>query len=93
MLSPFGRLRLSAIRAGWLEVLREAGIEDLRLHDLRHFHASLLASMGLSLPIIGQLLGHASASSTSRYAHLIDEALRSAVEQVGAAVIPLRKEG
>ena len=37
--SPFGRLRLSAIRAAWAEVLREAGITDLRIHDLRHWHA------------------------------------------------------
>jgi integrase len=91
--SPFGRLRLSAIRAAWSEVLREAGIGDLHLHDLRHFHASLLASMGLSLPVIGALLGHASHVATQRYAHLVDEVLRRATEQVGAAVIPLRKEG
>jgi integrase len=84
---------LSAIRAAWSEVLREAGIGDLHLHDLRHFHASLLASMGLSLPVIGALLGHASHVATQRYAHLVDEVLRRATEQVGAAVIPLRKEG
>ena len=47
--SPFGRLALSALRAAWHEVLRDAGIANLRVHDLRHWHASLLASMGLSL--------------------------------------------
>jgi integrase len=91
---PFGRLRLAQIRVAWEEVKREARIEDLRVHDLRHFHASLLASMGLSLPVIGALLGHASQSTTQRYAHLVDEALREASEKVGALVIPLpRREG
>jgi site-specific recombinase XerD len=49
--------------------------------------------MGLSLPIIGALLGHASTATTQRYAHLVDEALRAATERVGAVVIPLRREG
>ena len=70
------------------EVLRDAGITDLRVHDLRHWHASLLASMGLSLPIIGALLGHASTATTQRYAHLVDDALRAATDRVGAAVHP-----
>ena len=80
------------MRAAWSEVLRDAGITDLRIHDLRHWHASLLAGMGLSLPIIGALLGHSSPSTTSRYAHLVDEALKVATERVGARVIPLRRE-
>jgi integrase len=89
--SPFGRLGLSALRAAWHEVLSDAGIENLRVHDLRHWHASLLASMGLSLPIIGALLGHASTATTQRYAHLVDETLRAATDRVGAQVLPLRK--
>ena len=59
---------------------------DARMHDLRHTYASILASHGLSLPIIGQLLGHTQAQTTQRYAHLLDDPLRAATEQVGAVV-------
>ena len=64
---------------------------SLRLHDLRHWHASLLAGMGLSLPIIGALLGHSARRRRQRYAHLVDDVLKSATAAVGAQVIPLRK--
>jgi len=57
-----------------------------RLHDLRHSYASILASAGLSLPIIGRLLGHTQAATTNRYAHLMDDPLRAATERVGAVV-------
>lgn len=57
-----------------------------RLHDLRHTFASILASDGLSLPIIGALLGHTQVQTTSRYAHLLDDPLRAAVERVGVVV-------
>jgi integrase len=59
---------------------------DARMHDLRHTYASILASHGLSLPIIGQLLGHTQAQTTQRYAHLMDDPLRAATERVGAVV-------
>jgi integrase len=58
----------------------------VRLHDLRHTYASILASAGLSLPIIGRLLGHTQAATTQRYAHLMDDPLRAATERVGALV-------
>lgn len=57
-----------------------------RIHDLRHTYASILASEGLSLPIIGALLGHTQAQTTARYAHLLDDPLRAATERVGAVV-------
>jgi len=57
-----------------------------RLHDLRHTYASVLASEGLSLPIIGALLGHTQPQTTARYAHLLDDPLRAATERVGALV-------
>ncbi len=58
----------------------------VRIHDLRHTYASILASSGLSLPIIGALLGHTQAATTQRYAHLMDDPLRAATERVGAVV-------
>ncbi|MEQ1955329.1 site-specific integrase [Mesorhizobium sp. CN2-181] len=59
-----------------------------RIHDLRHTYASVLASAGLSLPIIGALLGHSQPATTARYSHLLDDPLRQATERVGAIVMP-----
>jgi site-specific recombinase XerD len=62
-----------------------AELRDVRLHDLRHTYASILASEGISLPQIGALLGHTQPSTTHRYTHLLDDPLRSATNRVGAA--------
>lgn len=62
----------------WEKVRREAGCPDLRLHDLRHSFASAALSAGLSLAQIGELLGHKSAQTTKRYAHLVDETAEAA---------------
>jgi integrase len=86
LFSPFGSLGESTLRKAWTEVVVAARIGDLRVHDLRHWHASLLASAGLSLPMIGALLGHSSPATTSRYAHLLDKALREATGQLGQVV-------
>ncbi len=64
-----------------------------RVHDLRHTYASVLASSGLSLPIIGALLGHTQQATTQRYAHLLDDPLRAATERVGAVVTGAGKAG
>ena len=55
-----------------------AGLDDVRIHDLRHTYASLTVSQNLSLPIVGKLLGHKITKSTERYAHLYDEVMKSA---------------
>lgn len=68
----------------WATICKKAKLESVRIHDLRHTHASILASSGLSLPIIGQLLGHTQVSTTARYAHLFDDPLRTATGRVGA---------
>jgi len=94
----------AAVRALAAErkVTLPAGLTDARVHDLRHSFASILASGGASLPLIGALLGHTQASTTHRYAHLSDDPLRAAAERVGALVtgaaggksadvVPLRK--
>jgi integrase len=66
----------------WLALLEEAGVADLRVHDLRHTFASYSLSGGQTLGTVGQLLGHRSTQTTSRYAHLVDDAARAAVERV-----------
>jgi integrase len=70
----------------WRQVCVAAGIEGVRMHDLRHAYASFLASGGLSLPIIGALLGHSQPSTTNRYSHLLDDPLRQATEKVGQII-------
>jgi integrase len=58
----------------------------VRIHDLRHSFASHLVSSGVGLQIVGKLLGHVQASTTQRYAHLQDEALRSATNQLAKII-------
>jgi integrase len=70
----------------WRRIRAEAGLDGVRLHDLRHSFASFGAAGGLSLPIIGALLGHKQASTTQRYAHIADDPARKAADQVGGAV-------
>jgi integrase len=70
----------------WREVRKSAGLEGVRLHDLRHTFASFGAAGGLSLPLIGALLGHKQASTTQRYAHLADDPVKRAADQAGSAV-------
>lgn len=74
------------IKTAWAALCKAAGIEGVRVHDLRHSYASMLASAGLSLPVIGALLGHTQPGTTARYAHLFDDPLRAAAERVGAIV-------
>jgi integrase len=76
----------------WKSICASAGIEGLRIHDLRHSFASLAASGGASLPLIGALLGHSDPAMTSRYAHLLDDPLRRTAEQVGAVIAAAGKD-
>jgi len=70
----------------WNEVRKRAKIEDCRLHDLRHNFASIAASSGASLPMIGALLGHTQAQTTARYAHLTQHSLHALAEQVSERI-------
>lgn len=78
---------LTEVRKTWASVCEAADIGDCRLHDLRHSYASVLASSGASLPIIGALLGHTQPGTTQRYAHLFDGVLREATSSVGARLL------
>jgi integrase len=68
----------------WHRTRERAGLGDVRLHDLRHSHASMGAAVGLSLPVLGKLLGHTQAATTQRYSHLADDPLRQASERIGS---------
>lgn len=70
----------------WDEFRDRAKLPGLRIHDLRHTFASHAAMNKETLPMIGRLLGHASVQSTARYAHLDDEHVLEAAEQIGAAI-------
>lgn len=67
----------------WANLCKETGLQGLRIHDLRHTYASHLVSQGVSLPIVGRLLGHTQPQTTHRYAHLADAPLRAATEVFG----------
>ncbi|BBF93426.1 site-specific integrase [Blastochloris tepida] len=71
----------------WAAVCRRAGLEGVRIHDLRHTHASYGAGAGMSLQIIGRLLGHSQPSTTQRYAHLADDPLRRAANTIGGQIV------
>ena len=71
------------LKAFWQSVTKAAALENYRIHDNRHTHASHLVSSGLSLPIVGRLPGHTNPSTMQRYAHLADDPLRQAAEVIG----------
>ena len=70
----------------WRAVRQEAGLDDVRLHDLRHTFASFGAAGGFSLPVIGALLGHKQAATTQRYAHLANDPVAEAAKRVGGDI-------
>jgi integrase len=70
----------------WRRIRAKAGLENVRLHDLRHSFASMAVSGGASLPVIGALLGHRNNATTARYAHLQDDPIRRASEGIGSAI-------
>lgn len=70
----------------WRRVRAAAGLDDVRIHDLRHSFASVAASAGGSLLLIGKLLGHSQAQTTARYAHLADNPVRALNRDVGERI-------
>ena len=74
----------SDLKRPWKAVSKRAGLTGVRIHDLRHTHASVGASAGLGLPIIGKLLGHTQSTTTQRYAHLDNDPLKKASEHIGS---------
>lgn len=74
------------LKKPWAAISRRAGIEDVHIHDLRHTFASVGAGDGMSLPIIGKLLGHADAATTARYAHVDVNPVRAAADAIASKI-------
>lgn len=70
----------------WRRIRSKAGLDGVRLHDLRHSFASAAVRLGEGLPMIGKLLGHSQVQTTARYAHLAADPVKAATERVGAAI-------
>lgn len=75
----------------WRFVRKMAGLDDVRIHDLRHTYASRAVELGMSLPMIGKLLGHSQPATTARYAHLAQDPVRWAAASVEERILLSQK--
>jgi len=82
--NPKTGTKYTTIKTAWWSACKEAGIADLRFHDLRHTFGTRAADAGVPLPAIRDVMGHKSTQTTERYAHATDEGKRRAVEAVQA---------
>ena len=78
--------RLKGLTYHWYHVRESAGLEDVRIHDLRHSFASRALALGESLPLIARLLGHTKIQTTARYAHLARDSVRVSAARVAASI-------
>lgn len=79
--------RSMKLQKAWQGIRRLADIKDVRIHGLRHTFASVAVMNGMSLPMVGALLGHSQPRTTARYAHLAIDPLLDAVELVGKKLL------
>ncbi len=77
---------MSNVDQAWKAVRGRAGLEDVRIHDLRHSYASRALALGESLPMIGKLLGHSQVETTARYAHLARDSVQEAAERIAGSI-------
>ena len=78
--------RLANVDEAWRMIRERAGLEGVRLHDLRHSYASRALALGEALPVIGKLLGHSRLETTARYAHLARDSAKEAAGRVAASI-------
>jgi integrase len=78
--------RLINLQKPWRRIRAKANLDDVRIHDLRHSFASVAAGVGMSLPLIGKLLGHSQPVTTARYAHLAADPIRAAANLIGTEI-------
>lgn len=80
-----GKLRgsyLTDLQHPWRRIRSKAGLNDVRIHDLRHSYASNAIALGMSLPMVGKLLGHTQIQTTARYAHLASDPVKEAANLI-----------
>lgn len=82
---------MNDLQKPWRRIRKRAKLEDVRIHDLRHTYASNALLAGLSIPVLGKILGHTQIQTTMRYAHLADQPVQDAAaavaEQLGAQLM------
>ena len=84
-----GRLpgsHLTDLQRPWRRIRKQAGLEDVRIHDLRHSFASRALALGESLTMIGKLLGHTQVQTTARYAHLARDSIQTAAARITGSI-------
>lgn len=70
----------------WARIRKQAGLEGVRIHDLRHSFASVGAGSGMGLQVVGKLLGHSNPKTTARYSHLADDPVRAAADRIAGSI-------
>lgn len=74
---------LDNAQKAWRRIRKLSGLEDVRMHDLRHTYASICIGQGMALSVIAKLLGHSRVRTTERYAHLADDPIATAAAEIG----------
>ena len=77
---------LTDLQHPWRRIRARAGLDDVRIHDLRHSFASGGLLVGEGLPMIGKLLGHTQVQTTARYAHLANDPVKSAANRIASRI-------
>ena len=78
--------RLTGLFSCWQHIRKDAGLDDVRVHDLRHSYASRALALGEGLTVIGRLLGHSKVETTAKYAHLVRDAEKAAAARTGDSI-------
>ena len=81
-----GRFSGGGLDRVWQTVRTRSGLDDVRMHDLRHSFASRALALGETLPVIGKLLGHSDIETTARYAHLAQDSLHETAERIAESI-------
>ena len=77
---------LTDLQHPWRRIRGRAGLDNVRIHDLRHSFASRALALGEGLPMIGKLLGHTQVQTTARYAHLARDTIKASAARIGDSI-------
>ncbi len=77
---------ITDLQTPWRRIRARAGLEDVRIHDLRHSYASRALALGESLTMIGKLLGHTQVQTTARYALLALDSIQNAAARITGSI-------